>query len=135
MMLRAFFLAAIVLVSGCAGRPTLAGGEWTASVFDGTSTFSFNRDGSLKMDVTLPIGSLGAEGTYSETQDSVALTMQRIKLPDIPIGGQAKRLTDQIVNRPIAFKVEWRSEDEVKLTPQIAAGPFGQVMILKRKGS
>ncbi len=135
MMFRVVLLAALALVSGCASRPTLAGGDWTADVFGGKSTFSFARDGSLKMDVALPIGALGAEGTYSETEDSVSLTMQRIKLPNIPIGDRAKKLTDQIVNRPIAFKVEWRSDDEVKLTPQIPAGPFGQVMILKRKAS
>jgi len=84
------------------------------------------------MDVGLPIGSLSCSGTFSETDESVSLTLQRIKLPENAVGAGAKRLTDQIVNRPLSFKVAWKSESEVTLTPQISAGPFGQVMTLKR---
>ncbi len=123
------------ILSGCTSKPSLSGGEWTAKLLGGTTTFVFGGDGSLKMDVGLPIGSIDAAGIYSETDDGVSLTLQRIKLPDNPIAGGAIKLTDQIVNRPIGFEAEWKSPDEVLLTPRISAGPFGQVMTLKRKGS
>jgi hypothetical protein len=111
----------------------LAGGDWTTDLFGGTSTLVFGHDGSLKMDVSLPIGVLGSEGTFSETEDTVSLTLHRIELPDNPLGSGAKRITDQIVNRPVSFKVTWVSGNEVKLVPDIPQGPFGQEMTLKRR--
>lgn len=102
-------------------------------MFGGQTDFVFGKDGSLKMGVGLPVGKLGAEGTFSETEKSVTLNLQRIQLPNVDIGNAAKKLTDQIVNRPIDFKVEWKSADEVAFSPIVAAGPFAQSMTLKRR--
>lgn len=86
----------------------------------------------MKMSLPLPIGSLSSTGTYSETDTSVSFTIQHLDLPSIPIPGGANRLTEGLVGRPVSFNVEWVNENEVRLSPQITAGPFNQAMTLKR---
>lgn len=128
-------LACIValLLIGCASRPTLSGSDWMAEVSGQSATMSFANDGSMKMSLELPIGTLTSSGTFSETDKSVAFTLQKINLPNLPIPGGAGKLVEGMVGRPLTFNVEWLGPDEVKLSPQLAAGPLNQTMTLKRK--
>jgi hypothetical protein len=121
------------LLAGCASRPSLAGGEWIADISGQEANLRFETNGSMKMSIPLPIGSLGSTGTFSETDTSVSFTIQHIDLPDLPIPGGAGKLVEGMIGRPVTFNVEWVGDNEVRLTPQIAAGPFNQAMSLKRK--
>lgn len=103
-----------------------------AEVSGQSATMSFANDGSMKMSLELPIGTLTSSGTFSETDKSVAFTLQKINLPNLPIPGGAGKLVEGMVGRPLTFNVEWLGPDEVKLSPQLAAGPLNQTMTLKR---
>lgn len=96
------------------------------------SKFTFEGNGAVKMAVGTPLGSFPATGTYSETDKSVAMTIQNVEMPNTPLGDGVKKLLNNVINRAVTFDLEWKSPDEVQLTPQIHAGPFGQTMILKR---
>lgn len=133
-MRRKWILIVAALLAGCSSKPTLAGSDWTTNVLGGTTDFSFSHDGSMKMNFGLPmLGKLPASGTFSETTTALTLTLQRIELPNNPLASQAKRFVDEMVGRPISFRLEWKSPDEVVLSPVVAGGPLSQQMTLKRR--
>lgn len=130
----AFLAVVAAMVAGCTSKPTLAGGEWKSDVLGGQADLKFGNDGAVDWGLTMPIlGTLPAHGTFSETDKTVSITLQRIDLPDSEIGKQAERLVKEMVGRAIVFNLVWLSRDEVELTPQTPMGPLGQKMTLRRK--
>lgn len=93
--------------------------------------FDFERNGATQVKLTSPLGDLVMKGTYSETEEAITLTIQDIQVP--PLAKQGTAMLQRLKGAPISFKLEWRTDQEVMLTPQGGGGVFGQSITLRTK--
>lgn len=122
---------AVLLVVGCSTKPQLSGSSWTAEMMNFPATLNFESNGASELKITSPLGDLAMKGTFSETDDSVTLNIQQIDVP--PAAKQGNRMLDRIKGAPLSFKLEWKSADEVTMSPLAVAGIFGKSVVMRRK--
>lgn len=123
-------LAALTLTA-CGPRRQLTGHTWSASLMNFPTKLHFKGNGASEVRVTSPVGDLVMRGTFSETNESVTLTFQDIDVP--PMANQGAPMLDRLKGSPIEFKLDWKSETEVALSPQVPVGIFGDTVMLRRE--
>lgn len=125
------FAAVLLLVVGCAPKRGLAGHTWTGAMMDFPATLVFEGNGANSIKIESVLGVVSLKGTYSETNDSVTFSFQEVDVPST--ARQGAKMLDRIKGAPIGFKLEWKSDTEVTMTPQGAGGIFGSTIELRRK--
>jgi len=123
--------AVLVLTVGCGSRKELAGHAWTTEMMNFPATLVFESNGASSIKIESPVGALNLRGTYSETDESVTISIQDVDVP--PLAKEGTKMLDRIKGAPIGFKLAWKSETEVTMTPQGAGGIFGSTIELRRK--
>lgn len=91
----------------------------------------FKSNGASEIRVTSPLGDLTMRGTFSETNDTVTLTIQDIEVP--AVANQGAAMLDRLKGAPATFKLNWISDSEVTLTPQVPGGIFSDTVTLRKE--
>lgn len=126
------FLALVALTFvACGPRRQLAGHVWSGSLMNFPTKLDFKSNGASEIRLTSPLGDLTMRGTFSETNDAVTLTIQDIEVP--AVANQGAGMMDRLKGAPLTFKLNWVSDSEVSLTPQVPGGIFSDTVMLRRE--
>ncbi len=129
--------ALVAFVAGCKQEPSVVG-DWTANLPNGVVTFTFAADKSITVVQTLPqVGPVTLKGTFE--QDTPETLMIKFTSADVKPTGNAqadaliKTGLDTIKSKPAKFKLAWKEDKQIDLTPVDAPMGLNSNFSLMRK--
>lgn len=139
MRVSVWFLGVLLMMAlvGCSPKPTFVG-TWSGEATGGTTTITFNADGTYLQKAAIPLGTgqsqpVEIQGKYTPAQENKELTMtiDDVKLPGLApaLVPMVQPMIDQQKKNPIKATVEWIAADEIRVSLS------GQNITLKRSGS